>query len=127
HAAFAGLLRAACLRLHDAHAGIDPVSGKRVSFGIARMANIRPIVEVARALVAGDMPADTRLHLCVYHSRFPLLQRSAIEAMLDATFNRRDADAIWRLPEVRTALDGHKEQNHLFVVLASPVCEVGRD
>ena len=127
HAAFAGLLRAACLRLHDAHAGIDPVSGKRVSFGIARMANIHPIVEVARALVAGDMPADTRLHLCVYHSRFPLLQRSAIEAMLDTTFNRRDADGVWKLPEIRAAIDDHPEQNHLFVVLASPVCEVGRD
>jgi len=127
HAAFASLLRDACLRLHDTHAGTDPVSGKRISFGIARMANIRAIVAVARALVAGDMPADTRLHLCVYHSRFPLLQRSAIEAMLDATFNRRDPDAVWQLSEIRAAIEGHEEQNHLFVVLASPVCEVGRD
>lgn len=127
HAAFAGLVHAASLRLHGGHAQPDPKSGKRVSFGLVRMANIEPIVEVARALIESDMPADTRLHLCVYHARFPLLLRSAIEAMLDATFNRRDADAVWQQPDIRRALDKHQEKNHLFVVLASPVCEVGRD
>lgn len=127
HREFSQLIRQACLRLHGDHAETDPVSGKRASFGLVRMANIEPIVEVARALCAGDMPADTRLHLCVYHARFPLLQRSAIEAMLDATFNRRDPRAVWALPDIRHALDAHAERNHLFVVLASPVCEVGRD
>lgn len=127
HAAFANDIRAACLRLHRDHANADPVTGKRASFGIVRMANIEPIFAVARALCTDAMPADTRLHLCVYHARFPLVQRSAIEAMLDATFNRRDADAAWTLPDIRRALDTHPERDHLFVVLASPVCEVGRD
>lgn len=128
HIAFASQVREACVRLHDAHAETDPVTGRRASFGLVRMANIEPIFEVARALFAGDMPADTRLHLCVYHARFPLLQRSAIEAMLDATFNRRDPESVWRLPEIRSVLNaGGAESNHLFVVLASPVCEVGRD
>ncbi len=129
YAAFAAEVRQACLRLHAAHAEADPVTGKRASFGIVRMANIEPIFAVARALIEDAMPADTRLHLCVYHARFPLAQRSAIEAMLDATFNRRDknAVAVWQLPEVRHALDAHPEPNQLFVVLASPVCEVGRD
>ncbi len=124
---FATHVRAACLRLHADHAETDPVSGKRVSFGIVRMANIEPIFRVARALVEGAMPAGTRLHLCVYHARFPLLQRSAIEAMLDATFNRREPAAVWQLPDIRHALDAHPERDHLFVVLASPACEVGRD
>ena len=128
HAAFAEQVRAACLRLHAAHAETDPTTGKRVSFGLVRMANIDPIFDVARALCEGDLPADTRLHLCVYHARFPLVQRSAIEAMLDATFNRRDPEATWRLPEIRSALNAKDaERDHLFVVLASPVCEVGRD
>lgn len=124
---FANRVREACLRLHRDHAEADAKTGKRVSFGIVRMANIDPIFDVARALCTGDMPADTRLHLCVYHARFPLLQRSAIEAMLDATFNRRDPKAVWRLREIRHALDAQPEHDQLFVVLASPVCEVGRD
>ncbi|MBN8713592.1 MAG: type I-F CRISPR-associated helicase Cas3 [Xanthomonadales bacterium] len=127
HAAFADEIRQACLRLHAAHGEVDPITGKRVSFGIVRMANIEPIFAVARALIEGAMPADTRLHLCVYHARFPLAQRSAIEAMLDATFNRRDPETAWRLPEIRHALDTQPERDQLFVVLASPVCEVGRD
>jgi CRISPR-associated endonuclease/helicase Cas3 len=128
HAAFAAKVREACLRLHHDHVETDPTSGKRVSFGIVRMANIEPILAVARTLIEGAMPEDVRLHLCVYHARFPLAQRSAVEAMLDATFNRRDLQAVWQLPEVRAALDAEgAEPDHLFVVLASPVCEVGRD
>lgn len=129
-AAFAEHVRAACLRLHAAHAEPDPVTGKRVSFGLVRMANIDPIFHVARAFIESAMPANVRLHLCVYHARFPLVQRSAIEALLDAAFNRRDRNtaAVWQLPEVRHALDAaDSEADHVFVVLASPVCEVGRD
>ena len=126
-ARFAQGIREACLRLHHDHAETDPVTAKRVSFGLVRMANIDPIFEVARSLCANAMPPDTRVHLCVYHARFPLIQRSAIEAMLDATFNRRDPAAVWQLLHVRHALDTHPEANHVFVVLASPVCEVGRD
>lgn len=127
-AALADHIRAACLRLHAAHAEPDPATGKRVSFGLVRMANIDPIFHVARALIEGTMPAGVHLHLCVYHARFPLVQRSTIEAMLDATFNRRDPAAVWQLPEIRGALDAEgSASDHLFVVLASPVCEVGRD
>lgn len=126
-AAFADRIREACLRLHGDHAEPDPGTGKRVSFGIVRMANIEPMFAVARALIEGEFPPGVRLHLCVYHARFPLLLRSAIEAMLDATFNRRAPESVWQLPEIRRALDAHPEPNHLFVVLASPVCEVGRD
>lgn len=128
HAEFASQMRDACLRLHRDHAHPDPVTGKRISFGLVRMANIDPIFDVASALYAHAAPDGMRIHLCVYHARFPLVQRSAIEAMLDATFNRRNEDAVWKLPEVRRALDTKSsEDNHLFVVLASPVCEVGRD
>lgn len=127
HAEFAGQVRDACLRLHRDHANPDPVTGKRVSFGLVRMANIDPIFDVASRLYTQAAPEGTRIHLCVYHARFPLAQRSAIEAMLDAAFNRRNEAAAWQLPQFRRALDTHAEHDHLFVVLASPVCEVGRD
>lgn len=126
-AEFARHVRDACLRLHVAHADRDPVSGKQVSFGLVRMANIEPIFDVARALHALGAPEGRRIHLCVYHARFPLAQRSAIEFMLDTVFNRRKEQAVWQEPGVRKAIDAHSEHDHLFVVLASPVCEVGRD
>lgn len=127
HAEFASHVRDACLRLHRDHAHPDPVTGKRVSFGLVRMANIDPIFDVASALYTHAAPEGARIHLCVYHARFPLAQRSAIEAMLDATFNRRNEDAVWQLSQIRHALAVHPEHDQLFVVLASPVCEVGRD
>lgn len=128
HAEVAMHIRDACLQLHRAHCQPDPVSGKQVSFGLVRMANIGPLFDVAQTLFALDAPEGTRIHLCVYHARFPLLQRSAIEALLDTSFNRRgDANAVFQLPAIRSALDGNPEPQQLFVVLASPVCEVGRD
>lgn len=126
-AAFAAQVRTACLELHRTQAEIDPVSGKRVSFGLMRMANIDPIIDVACQLYALGAPDDTCIHLCVYHARFPLAQRSAIEHLLDRAFNRRAAQAVYGLPEVRAAIDSHPAHEHVFVVLASPVCEVGRD
>jgi CRISPR-associated endonuclease/helicase Cas3 len=114
-------------RLHQAHAKADPKTGMRVSVGLIRMANINPLVALAKQLIEGDIPDDTRLHLCVYHSQHPLLVRSHIEKRLDHTLNRKQPEDLWQQPEIRAALDAHPEQNHLFVVLGSPVTEVGRD
>lgn len=129
HGEFARIIHEGCLHLHQAHAETDPQSGKCVSFGIVRMANIEPLIQVAQALYGMGAPEGFHIHLCVYHSRFPLVQRSAIENMLDNTFNRRDEKglAVYQLPNVRHALDSTSARHHLFVVLASPVCEVGRD
>lgn len=112
--------------------GLDPASGKRVSFGLIRMANIAPLFDVALAMHAQGAPAaGVRVHLCVYHSQFPLLARSVIERQLDTVLNRRGADegrdpALLQ-PGIRALIDAHPEQNQLFIVLGSPVTEVGRD
>lgn len=111
---------------------IDSVSGKHISFGLIRMANIDPLYAVALAMYAQGAPApNVRIHLCVYHSQFPLLARSLIEQQLDAVLNRRGADEgadpALRHPSIRTLIDRHPEQHQLFIVLGSPVTEVGRD
>lgn len=112
--------------------GIDPVSGKRVSFGLIRMANIGPLYDVARAMYAHGAPAPgVRVHLCVYHSQYPLLARSTIEQHLDTVLNRRPmpggADPVFQHPSVRALIDASPQQDQLFIVLGSPVTEVGRD
>ncbi len=115
------------LTLHERHHEIDPHSGHRVSFGLVRMANIGPLFDVAQALYALDAPHDVRIHLCVYHSQFPLLSRSAIETRLDAALDRRTPSAVYELADIRAHLDAASEPDQLFIVLGSPVTEVGRD
>ncbi len=114
----------------------DAVSGKRVSMGLIRMANIAPLYDVALAMYAPDALPSTlqgtvRIHLCVYHSQFPLLLRSAIEQQLDTLLNRRGArDSVnpaLQRPAMRALIGAHPEPHHLFIVLGSPVTEVGRD
>lgn len=114
----------------------DKTSGKCVSLGLIRMANIAPLYDVALAMYAADalppaLQGKVRIHLCVYHSQFPLLLRSAIEQQLDTLLNRRGAkdghDPALHRPALRALNDAHPESHHLFIVLGSPVTEVGRD
>lgn len=113
--------------LHERHHIIDPISGKRVSFGLVRMANIEPLVDVAKALLQIGTDHNTHIHLCVYHSQFPLLLRSAIEQQLDEALNRRDENAVFRREAIRQRIDSTEATDQRFVVLGSPVTEVGRD
>jgi CRISPR-associated endonuclease/helicase Cas3 len=111
--------------LHGHHRSTHK-SGKTVSFGLVRMANINPLVAVAQALMALPSPDNYRIHYCVYHSQHPLAVRAAIEKRLDAAFTRHEPEQVWQLPEVKQALTS-PEQHHLFVVLGTSVLEVGRD
>mgnify|MGYP006075480427 CR=1 FL=1 len=125
--AFAEEVQKAMLQGHNDHNETCPQTGKRISFGLVRMANIDPLFEVARQLFRLGAPENYRIHLCVYHSRFPLLLRSAIEHELDTVLNRRQPQAVYENALVQKALVQGPEENHLFVVLGSPVTEVGRD
>lgn len=127
HTGFAQAVLTAAMALHAHHHSTDPHSGKRISFGLVRMANIKPLVEVALALFRQGAAAGWHVHLCVYHARFPLLLRSAIEQRLDATLNRRQPDAVFERPDLRQCIDSHRAADQMFIVLGSPVTEVGRD
>ncbi|WKZ92700.1 type I-F CRISPR-associated helicase Cas3f [Chimaeribacter arupi] len=124
--AVATTLHEAMLSLHHAHHECHE-HGKKVSLGLVRMANIDPLVAVAKALLQCPSPPGTHIHYCVYHSHHPTGIRSHIEQHLDRAFDRRETDALWKLPEVKRALASSTDENHLFVVLATSVVEVGRD
>lgn len=125
--AFASRVIELAVSLHNVHCEADSASGKKVSFGLVRMANIGPLCVVAKSLYKLGLPSNYQLHLCVYHSQHALLARSAIEEMLDRSLNRRDPDVVFKQPEVRSGIDGSNAENHLFIVLSSPIAEVGRD
>ncbi|EOC1280785.1 type I-F CRISPR-associated helicase Cas3 [Cronobacter turicensis] len=124
--AVARTLQREMLALHQQHHVQHP-SGKQASLGLVRFANIDPLVAVAQALAALPSPEGVCIHYCVYHSQHPLAVRSYIENHLDRAFDRSDQKPLWRLPEIDLAMQSHPAQQYLFVVLATSVCEVGRD
>lgn len=114
-------------QLHNAHHVADPVSGKRVSIGLVRIANIDPLVAIAGEMLSAPPPADSRAHFCIYHSRFPLLMRSKTENILDRLLTRHDPETLWQNQTIRHGLAQGPEKDHVFVVFATAVAEVGRD
>lgn len=114
------------VQLHQAHHQCHEASGKCISIGLIRMANINPLVAVSQQLLAMAPPVDTRIHFCIYHSQHPMLVRSRMEARLDKALTRHNPEVLWELPEVKTALE-QPETHHIFIVIASAVAEVGRD
>jgi CRISPR-associated endonuclease/helicase Cas3 len=82
---------------------------------------------VAKVLYQLGAEPGCHIHLCVYHSQHPLLMRSAIEQRLDKLLKRHNPDALFDDQVLRQLLNGSPEQNHIFVVLATSVAEVGRD
>jgi CRISPR-associated endonuclease/helicase Cas3 len=126
-AAMAGTIHDAIHRLHRAHHQVHAPSGKRVSIGLVRMANIKPMVALAQALLAQAAQTNHRIHFCIYHSQHPLLVRSKMEQELDAALTRHQPEKLWQVAAIKAALAGQPEQNHVFVVFATAVAEVGRD
>ncbi len=123
----AATIQKAILELHQAHSLKQ--GDITLSVGLVRMANINPLVAVAQSLLQQEVAElDTHIHYCVYHSRYPLAIRSTIENHLDSILNRKDPNAIGQQMEIKRAVVHYPQaKHHIFVVLASPVAEVGRD
>ncbi|MBL4708351.1 MAG: type I-F CRISPR-associated helicase Cas3, partial [Flavobacteriales bacterium] len=115
------------VNLHKIHCvnNEENESGKSISIGLVRMANINPLAAVAKELMALTLPDDICVHYCIYHSRYPLAIRSHIENNLDDILNRQKPDEAWEI--LSKTVNSHSQNHHAFVVLASPVAEVGRD
>jgi len=112
-------------KLHQQHA--TDVVNKKVSIGLVRIANIDPLVQISKVLLAKKAPENTVIHYCVYHSQFPLLQRSNIESQLDTALSRHSEEKWLAESGIPDVVKKHPEQNHIFVILATAVAEVGRD
>lgn len=102
---------------------------KTISIGLIRMANITPLMQTALAIhQQTDLPNDTHIHLATYHSHQALILRNQLENQLDHILNRKNGAQPTDHDAVKTAIAAHPNAtHHLFIILASPVCEVGRD
>lgn len=114
-------------QLHFAHRQTCPETGKSVSFGLIRMSNIDPLVSVAQALYQSDGLEDYEIRLCVYHARQLFVLRSGLEYQLDRILNRKDENTVFNHSAVASVLSESKASNVIFIVLVTPVAEVGRD
>lgn len=119
------------IKLHQEHAIIDKTTRKKVSFGLVRMANIKPCVDVGKYLIHAEWPENVTARIMVYHSQQTLLLRHKQEHYLDTVLKRED-DEEGNVVDItnqvlRYHLDSVKEENVLFIVVATPVEEIGRD
>lgn len=113
---------------HRRHAEPDPHSGKRVSFGVVRMANIPPCIALARYLAQSlDWPDDVEIRIMAYHSQQVLLLRHEQERHLDAVLKRDRPAAVFDDKAIRHHIDRCQADNLIFILVATPVEEVGRD
>ncbi len=123
------LIQQDILQKHQWHAVEETVSGKRISFGVVRMANIDPCIRLTRYLLNPDWPDDVDAKSMAYHSRQILIMRNAQEKHLDALLKRNgdDPQAIFQNPIVQQHIQNSDVKNLIFILVASPVEEVGRD
>ncbi|MEE9333228.1 MAG: type I-F CRISPR-associated helicase Cas3f [Granulosicoccaceae bacterium] len=114
-------------RLHNQHHQVDAATGKRVSIGLVRMANINPMIAVVQSILAQPPPGDSRIHYVVYHSQYPMLLRSTMETALDSALTRHNPEDLFQVPQIKKALEHSNEIDQIFIVFATAVAEVGRD
>lgn len=99
-------------------------SGKYVSFGLIRVANVSTAIDLARFL-ARQMPNAC---LACYHSQEFLMARFHKERRLDQLLSRKNGNtAILNDPEIIRFIADTPAEDIPFIVVATPVEEIGRD
>jgi CRISPR-associated endonuclease/helicase Cas3 len=134
--AYFELIARSTLNKHQQHHYYDARSQLNVSFGVVRVANIMPCVDLTQYLLEKDWPENTEVRVMAYHSQQVLLLRSLQEKHLDQVLKRKEKSgeipAALNVPVIRQHLTAIKKssqkiENVLFILVATPVEEVGRD
>lgn len=124
-------IRQTAIELHRQHHTVDAKTGKSVSFGVVRMANIPPCVALSQFLLNADWEEGVAPKVMAYHSRQVLLLRHQQEQHLDKVLTRKEKSGeqpqAFTNPHIRKHLDNTLAQHVLFILVATPVEEVGRD
>ena len=109
------------------HSRLDEHSKKQVSFGVVRIANINPCVALTKYLSNAAWPENIDIRVMAYHSRQVLLMCNEQEKHLDSVLKRKQADAPFTNPVIRNHLNTIKAEQVIFILVVTPVEEVGRD
>ncbi|MDR5610470.1 MULTISPECIES: type I-F CRISPR-associated helicase Cas3f [unclassified Arsenophonus] len=124
-------IQQAIIAQHQQHSFPDQLTGINVSFGVVRMANIQPCIRLTRFLLEATWPEEIDIRAMAYHSQQVLLLRHAQEKHLDAVLKRKEepgeTPAALNDPVIRNHLNQTKTKQLIFILVATPVEEVGRD
>jgi len=121
-------IKQAILIKHEYHHLIDTKTNKKISIGVVRIANINPCVELTKFLLNGLCEENTIIKTMAYHSRQVLLMRHEQEKYLDKILKRDNTnEKILEDEVIRNHIDNSEAENIIFVLVATPVEEVGRD
>jgi len=124
-------IKQAVLEKHKTHHTEDLKTGCKVSFGVVRVANIQPCIALSRYLMTCAWPEDIEVKVMAYHSQQVLLLRHEQEKHLDCILKRKEAAGAepeaFNNPVIRNHMDQSKAKQVLFILVATPVEEVGRD
>jgi CRISPR-associated endonuclease/helicase Cas3 len=125
-----GFYKAICLaaeEFHAQHKWLDPKTGKYLSIGLVRVANIGTAMETARRLRKTIRDNWRPIVLC-YHSALFHGHRWMIERRLDEVLSRgKSAVAPADHPDIAAHLQREDVEEGIFIVVATPIEEVGRD
>ncbi len=122
--------------LHKQHNTTDSKTKLTVSFGVVRVANIKPCVALTRYLLNAKCDELTEIRVMAYHSQQVLLMRHEQEQHLDSVLKRKEAKNEQPRAFSNTIIREHLDTIHctskkvahvIFIVVATPVEEVGRD
>jgi CRISPR-associated endonuclease/helicase Cas3 len=124
-------IKQASFRKHQQHNTIDIKTQKQVSFGVIRVAHVDTCIALAEYLMQTQWPEGFDVKIMTYHSRQVLLLRSEQEKHLDLVLKRKEKEgqepAAFRDPVIRRHLDNGESKDVGFILVATPVEEVGRD
>lgn len=125
-----GRIQEEAAALDAGHHVVDKKTGKTLSFGLIRMANIWSCVALGKYLLQCSWPEEIEVRILTYHSRQILLLRHEEEKYLDRVLKRKvkygEPVAVTD-PVLRRHIDRTEKRRILFIVVATPVEEVGRD
>jgi CRISPR-associated endonuclease/helicase Cas3 len=125
------IMKQAAFTKHLQHNTIDPKTQKHVSFGVMRVAHIDTCISLAENLMQTQWPEEFDAKIMAYHSRQVLLLRSVQETHLDQVLKRKEKEgqepAAFSNPVIRRHLDCSKAKHISFILVATPVEEIGRD
>lgn len=115
------------LSLHIRNSEKDSITQKNISFGLVRFSNIKQCIMFGRYISDKEIDKNTEVKCIIYHAREVMLIRHEKERYLDRILCRKNPEEIFSDPIIRKHIDNSNKDNLIFIVIASPIEELGRD